>query len=132
MTVVFFDRQHIRAPYNGNPVSHQDDLRQLIKLAASDRPIICELVGASNKLLIGVSATDAFVQHSAKDGMPPYLMGFVDHGPLDKTACKEFFIGDIATPIPIKYLISIDLALEVASDFIACGNRSARISWEEI
>jgi Immunity protein Imm1 len=44
----------------------------------------------------------------------------------------EFLVGDTPTPIDGRYRIAFDELREVVAEFVATGERSNRVSWEEL
>jgi hypothetical protein len=45
---------------------------------------------------------------------------------------REFLMGNEPTPVPERYCIPPELAEDVAVHFVQEGERSSRVTWEEV
>jgi hypothetical protein len=132
MRAVFNDMQDHSSPLDGETVQDRQKLFALLDIAPDREPFICELVGENGyKLTLGIGNAVGFVQHSPSSGDVPYLVAV---GPeRDKEQeCAEFFAGDTATPVPLRYCLPFPMVKEIAGYFIETGERSPAVAWEEI
>jgi hypothetical protein len=44
----------------------------------------------------------------------------------------EFWIGDTATPVPLRYCVPLQTLHGIVADFLQTGEPSARVTWEEV
>jgi hypothetical protein len=112
----------------------EDHLQLLRVLEGCDgrAPFFAELVEEDgHKLLIGLGGAVGCVQFSSANGRPPYLMALAAHPNIGREAA-EFLCGGTATPVSIRYILPFEDIERIAIEFLQTGQRSSRISWEEI
>lgn len=132
MKAQFFDRQDRTSPHNGMVIADSPKIASLIEDMRNRPPFFCELVGEYGfNLLLGISDTLGCAQYSANDGSPPYLMATCREMETNEEF-MDFLTGNTDTPVPMKFCLSIETIKRIASDFIESGERSSRVSWEEI
>jgi len=133
MTTVFQDLQHEDNPQNGRILSNRDAVLSLLdQLARAERPYMCQFTGDDGfNLLIGIAHDFGCAQHSSNDGQPPFLMATSSIGS-SQPDDMEFLVGDTPTPIDGRYRLSFDELCEVVAAFVATGEGSSRVSWEQL
>jgi hypothetical protein len=131
MKAQFFDRQDETNPLNGTVLHDSSSLRDIIIRMQQRAPFLAELIGENGcALLLGLGSSDGCVQFSSTDGSPPYWMA-VGSDP-EGTGEQNFLIGNTATPVPRRYCISMERVEEIATTFLASGQRALDMVWEEI
>jgi hypothetical protein len=132
MSVEFFDRQDLLNPANGARIDSGDDLSRLLSSFLDRKPFFCELLADNGyKQLVGVGGGIGCVQHSARDGNPPYLMA-VANGGIKAASEIGFLIGNTATPISMHYCMPFETVKHITTYFLETGKRDPSVSWEEI
>jgi hypothetical protein len=133
MNTTFQDLQNADNPRNGLELSQPDTVVPLLEeLRTIEPPFMCQFTGDNGfNLMIGVAREFGCVQHSSNDGMPPFLMA-VSNGVASGRNEMEFLVGDTPTPIDGRYRIAFDELREVVAEFVATGERSNRVSWEDL
>lgn len=130
MIVTFADLQDEDNPGSGVSIDSPMSIRQLLEKRISLRhPVVCQLSHADgSNLVVGVSPTLGFAQYTASDAMPPYLMAVNESGP-ERRQAMDFAVGDTRTPIDGKFLIPMEVVIQVAEDYVVAGQRSDAVSW---
>ena len=133
MKVTFQDMQEPTSVARGRVLSAPGEVAQLFESFREGRsPFMFELIGENGQsLTIGYSDSVGAVQHAASDGRPPYLMA-VNEESLDDEAVVEFLAGGTPTPIPDQFCLPIYRVLAIAQEFVATGDRSSGVTWDEI
>jgi hypothetical protein len=132
MIVTFFDRQDEGNPLNGSSFSNSSALLDCLHKLSARPPFFCELENENGfKLLVGIGGHWSCIQHSRKDGLPPYLMA-VPREAQSRVPDMEFLMGNTGTPIRGRYVLKSELADELVSFFVKTGGRSDAAEWEEI
>jgi hypothetical protein len=132
MKVTFQDQQEPASVATGRVLSTPADVAQLFDALRGRPPFMFELIGENgDSLTIGYSDSVGAVQHAASDGRPPYRMA-VNEESLDDEAAVEFLAGGTPTPIPGRFCLPIQRVSAIAQEFVATGERSAVVTWEEI
>jgi len=133
MITTFQDLQDLDNPRNGQLLKERAAAVSLLQnLRAVEPPFMCQFTGNNGfNLIIGVADEFGCVQHSSNDGLPPYLMGISLTGMAARDD-MEFLVGDTPTPIDGRYRVNFDELRETVADFVATGERSTRVSWEEL
>ena len=132
VNVQFFDRQDSRGPHNGELVTDPHTLFAWLAETRGRPPFFLELLADNGyKLLVGVSDTLGCAQYSARDGSPPYMM--VTEGDMEsKDKYMVFLTANTDTPVPLQFCLPMATIREAMSDFIATGQMSTRVAWEEL
>ena len=65
------------------------------------------------------------------DGDLPYLMA-VSHNPPMRSGDAEFLTANTPTPVPARYILSVEELKEIALHFLETGERSDAFAWENI
>ena len=132
MKVTFQDQQEPTNVASGRVLSTPADMAQLFESLRGRAPFMFELIGENgHSLTVGYSDSVGAVQHAALDGQPPYMMA-VNEDAADDEVFVEFLAGGTPTPIPGRFCLPIDRVLAIAQDFIATGERSVAVTWDEI
>jgi|YelNatPaOPRAMG01_1025707.scaffolds.fasta_scaffold30913_4 hypothetical protein len=132
MNVIVQDLQEPQSAATGHVLSTPADVAQLFESFRGRAPFMFELVGErGNTLTIGYSDTLGAVQHAPSDGPPPYLMA-VNEEALDDEVFVEFLAGGTPTPIASRFCLPIQRVLAIAQEFVATGERSNAVTWDEI
>jgi hypothetical protein len=136
MNVEFFDRQDERNRLNGLRISETARLIELLdqlQVQLQRRtPFFYELIGENgHEILVGIDGNGGCVQYSRTDGSPPYFMA-LSAAPEQSEGFVEFLIGGTKTPVPSRYYLPTDAVHQIATYFQVTGERSPKISWEEI
>ena len=130
MIAQFFDRQDTANPMNGTMLDNSDELRKMLSELRSRQPFFAELIGENGyKLLLGIGFSDSCVQHSSADGSAPYLMAVAVEA---REGEVEFLIADTASPVPMRYCLSYETMVEIATHFLNSGERYPTVDWEEL
>jgi Immunity protein Imm1 len=133
MNVTVFDRQDTTNPINGTTFCRRDEIMRLIDSLKGREPFFLELIGSgANNLLVGIAANSACIQHSRKDGIPPYFMATEMKDQTNEERSMNFLINNTPTPISTRYCLPIELARHVVAQFVESGRRSDLVRWEEI
>jgi hypothetical protein len=132
MKATFTDLQDDDNPRNGQPLAGLPQVLQAIdELRAGERPRMCQVTtGNGDILVVGIGRDFGCVQHSRDDGLPPYLMA-VARVPLPAPDELEFAVGGTMTPIDRRYLIPMDQVADLVAQFVASGEISDAVAWEE-
>jgi Immunity protein Imm1 len=132
MSAIFLDLDDRSNPLNGSEVTTSRELCSVLDEYGARPAQFCELVAQNGfKLLLGVSSDLGCVQHSSCSGSPPYYMT-ANSSALDTKDCVKFSIDNEPTPVPRHYCLPMKLVKEIAVHFLATGERSAEVCWEEI
>jgi hypothetical protein len=132
MIVQYRNNQDKSDPQNGAIFAASTTLSGLLDNVRRRRPFIAELRGDNGfELVIGIGGDIGFVEHRRIDGDLPYLMARSAHPPM-KTGDVEFLTANTPTPIVARYILSFEELKEIASHFLATGERSDSVAWEEI
>ena len=131
MVVRFYDRQEEDNSLNGEDISKLGSLSEFLSKLQEKPAFFCELIGQSNKLLVGLGRVRSCAQFSGIAGEPPYLMAVGSAGDLDGDEL-EFLINDTATPVPFRYSLLNQEIINVIDSFVDSEKRSPLVSWEEI
>ena len=131
MNTTFQDLQHDDNPRNGEVIGDPLRVEALLdELQTTQPPFMCQFVGENGyDLTVGISPEIGCVQHSANDGSPPYLMAVE---PSARHQEMEFVVGDTTTPINGRYRLPFHTVKEVVATFVASGQRSRAVKWEEL
>ena len=131
MSVIFQDLQNKQNVLNGTRVADAPSLHALLEALKHREPFLFELAADSgDTLTIGLGADVGCVQHTGDGGDPPYRMAISET--VEDEGFLEFLAGGTPTPIPRKYCLPINAIEAIATEFVATGERSATVSWEEI
>jgi hypothetical protein len=132
MSTRFFDRQDMGNPINGAGINDALELRRALGDVRARPPFFAELLGDNGfKLLLGVGMPEGCVQFSAADGSPPYFMAIAPSAD-DRDGTVEFLLGDTPSPVPRRYCLAYEDALDIAATFVPTGQRKSDVRWEEI
>ena len=132
MKITFFDRENNSNPLNGTTISDVGKLESVLESLRSREPFVCALQGENGyELTIGIAATSGSVQHCPSNGDPPYLMALGENE-IATDEHVEFLMGGTPSEISTRYIISFEVLKQIAAEFLATGNRSNIVSWEEI
>jgi hypothetical protein len=133
MNTTFQDLQDDDNPRNGQVLDERQMVVTLLQdLRNIDPPFMCQFTGDNGfNLMVGVAHDFGCVQHSSNDGLPPFLMAVPTRAPAHRSEI-EFLVGDTPTPIDGRYQLAFDDLREVVAEFVATGERSDRVSWEEL
>ena len=133
MNTRFQDLEHEHNPRNSEVLSDRPSVMALLdELRGVQPPFMCQFIGDNGfNLTVGINRDFGCVQHSANEGMPPYLMAVATSGPPDQ-GDMEFVVGDTATPIDGRYRLPFDTLTEIVAEFVTSGERSSEVSWEEL
>ncbi len=133
MKAEFQDMQDRDNALNGTSVSDVKSVHALFKSFSGRQPFGFLLIGDNGMTLtLGYSDECGTVQHGTSDGAPPYLMAVNEVVADDDEEYVEFLAGGTPTPIPKKYCLPVNAVEAIAAEFVASGNRSAAVAWEEI
>ena len=131
MTVKFFDLQDDENPDNGTSVTDGPAVKVLLTRNVRRQPFVCRLVHEQQtELLIGLGASQCFVQHSSTNGDSPYLVAYLE-SERTKTDVREFLITNSPTEIRLRQCIPLSILLDVAAYYVETGERSPAVLWEE-
>jgi hypothetical protein len=130
MITTFQDLQYDDNPRNGQVVSDRSHLMALLNQLRTIRPpSMCQFIGNNGcNLTVGIDQGSGCVQHSTNDGAPPYLMAI---GRQADNRQMQFVVGGTETPIDGRYRLPFDILREVVANFVATGERSSSVLWEE-
>jgi immunity protein Imm1 of predicted polymorphic toxin system len=132
MILQYRNNQDKSDPQNDAFFVESNDLADFLDSARTKNPFIAELRGDNGfELVIGIGGNFGCVEHIAINGDLPYLMAMSFH-PLLTNGEVEFLTANTPTPIAARYILSFDELKEVALHFLATGERSHSVSWEEI
>jgi hypothetical protein len=132
MKVTFQDQQEPTNVASGRVMNTPAEVAQLFESLRSRPPFMFELVGEhGHSLTVGYSNSVGAAQYAGSDGRPPYLMA-VNEESLDDEAVVEFLAGGTPTPIAGRFCLPIQRVLEIAQRFVATGERSNAVTWDEI
>ncbi len=132
MSVIFQDMQDAHNELNGTRIGDASNLHLLLDAFRRRQPFLFELnADGGDTLTIGIGADVGCVQHTGGDGDPPYLMA-LNEAVADDEGFVEFLAGGTPTPIPKKYCLPVSVVEAIAAEFVASGNRSPAVAWEEI
>jgi hypothetical protein len=133
MNARFQDLEHENNSRNGQALHDGASVRALLNELRSTQPaFMCQISGDNGfNLIVGIDRDAGCVQHSASNGMPPYLMALSDDEDNDQRE-MNFLVGGTATPIDGRYRVTYELLAEIVSEFVASGERSNKVSWEEL
>jgi hypothetical protein len=132
MKATFRDQQEPANVASGRVLSTPAEVAQLFESLKGRPPFMFELIGENGySLTIGYSDSVGAVQHAASDGRPPYLMA-VNEKSLDDEAVVEFLAGGTPTPIPGRFCLPVQRVSTIAHEFVATGQRTGDVTWEEI
>ena len=96
------------------------------------KPFLFELRRDNGLMLtVGFAGDRGCVQYSSSDGSPPYLLAVVED-PTDGGQFVEFLAGDTPTAISRRFCLPIEQVQEIAVHFLASGERTGAVLWEEI
>lgn len=128
----FLDLQQEDAnPLNGSIIG-PDELAAVLRSGSLREPFLCELTtNSETRLTLGIGPGEGCVQYSSADGEPPYLMAR-SAKELPAGEEMEFLAGGTLTPISGRFRIPMELIEETAARFLATGERSENVEWEEI
>lgn len=132
MKAVFNDMQDPSSGLDGATVHDRGDLSTLLESVLDRKPFGCELEGENGyKLTLGIGKEVCFVQHGPSNGDPPYLLAL---GPQDfwKHECADFLVGDTPSPIPQRFCLPFEMAIDIVAYFLETGERCPAVCWEEI
>jgi hypothetical protein len=130
--VTFTDLQDDDSPWNNRLLVGKLQVSQVLgDLRLAQRPTMCQFtISSRGSVLVGISRDFGCVQHSREDGLPPYLMA-VSRVSLAAPDELEFAVGGTMTPIDRRYLISMEQVAEVVAHFVASGELSDAVAWQE-
>jgi hypothetical protein len=132
MNVEFFDRQNDQNPLNGLNVDQKSRLSELLDQLQGQLPFFSELLGQNGyKVLIGIGGPRGCVQFSRSDDEPPYLMALSHNPDYSMEGVASLIRGEL-THVPSRYCIPFETVKDIAEHFMMTGERSLRVSWEEI
>jgi hypothetical protein len=133
MNARFQDLENEQNPRNGEVLSDRPSVVALLdKLRGIQPPFMCQFVGDNGfNLTVGIDREFGCVQHSANDGMPPYLMAVSTNAGSDDREL-EFVVGGTATPIDGRYRLRFHTVTEVVAEFVTSGQKSSKVVWEEL
>jgi len=132
MSATFHDLQQPDHPLNRTRLDDGSAVRQLFTALRCREPFIFELCGSTGfRLLIGLANEQAAVQFGATDGEPPYMMA-IGENRTSQHGFIEFLVGGTLTPIPRRFVLSIEMATVIAIEFVSSGRKSSLVNWEEI
>ncbi len=116
---------------NGTILESAAALTELFQCLSHREPFIFELRSENGvTLTVGFAVDRGFVQYSSSDGLPPYLVARADARRDGDDI--EYLAGGTLTPIAGKFCLRIEQVEEIATHFLASGDRSGTVIWEEI
>jgi hypothetical protein len=131
MTVAFYDYDDQANHLNGTAIHDKSRLFQLLQGMRNRSPFICKLVGENGyNLLVGIGKF-GFVQHSACNGDPPYLVA-VSPNTEPEDGEFEFMCGGTPTPISMRNCLPFDDVLQIAGYFQETGRTYPGVAWERV
>lgn len=97
---------------------------------------VCQLEGENGFMLtIGVGNEVGCVQHSRIDGDSAYLVALAPSYQGDEEEGEEndleFLCGNTPSPIPKRNILPFAMVKKIVAYFVATGERSPAVSWEE-
>jgi hypothetical protein len=117
---------------NGKPIDSVEQLSELLHRRRNQRPFVAALNAENGfEITFGVSTDRCAVQYAGADSSPPYLMA-VSPRPSMTRGYVEFFCGGTPTPFAARYIISFAELEEIALHFLETGERSSKVSWQEL
>ena len=117
----------------GRSISSAEQLISAIERVSTGLPSCHELVGDNGyALMMGIGRTLGCVEHSRKNGAPPYLMATTPDAKRSGDGEIEFLMGDTPTPILKRYCLPLDIIKKIAVHFLKTGERSSAVEWEEV
>ena len=129
--MTFHDLQQVENPKNGMALSSPASASDLLASLGVRDPFIFELRSeAGYTLTIGFGGAFGFVQWSAVDGAPPYMVAIADVSSVVGTRC--FLAGGQQTEIPGRFCLPIERVEDIVAEFVTTGERSRSVVWEEI
>jgi hypothetical protein len=133
MSVIFQDLQDKHNALNGTRVGDGPSLHVLLDAMRQREPFLFELnADGGDTLTVGLASDVGCVQHTGSEGSPPYLMAVNEVVADDDQEFVEFLAGGTPTPMPKKYCLPVNAVEAIAAEFVASGNRSAAVAWEEV
>jgi hypothetical protein len=132
MIVQYRNNQDKSDPQNGMVFTDPISLSGLLDARRSKTPFIAELRGINDfELVIGIGGDLSFVEHRRINGDLPYLMA-VSRRPPVNAGEVAFLTANTPTPIQARYILRFAELKEIALHFLATGERSKSIFWEQI
>lgn len=132
MIVQYRNNQDKSDPQHNAFFTEGRNLAEILDNARGRAPFIAELRGDNGfELVIGIGGDFGCAEHTAINGDLPYLMAMSPHPPLT-TGEVEFLTANTPTPIAARYILNFLELKEIALHFLATGERSGSVSWEEI
>ena len=132
MNVTFHGLQQFAGPMKGTRTESISSIDGLFRSLRGRKPFLFEMRGDNGiTLTIGYSDECGTVQYGSSDGLPPYLMA-VANDAADDSDFVEFLSGGTPTPISRRFCLPIERVGKIAADFLARGNKSESVIWEEI
>lgn len=131
MSLIYRDLSQVKPTSTGFVIDSIAGLTRLIDMGKNRIPFMCELEGEVNKLTVGIGNELGCVQHSARNGSPPYLMA-LSQNPVDDEAFCEFVVANTPTPVRRKFCLPMMEVQSIVSEFFDTGGQSTRWKWDEI
>ena len=132
MKVRYLNQQDGSDPMNGTVVAESVDLAEFLDSKQNESPFVAELRGDNGFMLVfGIGGGIGCVEHRSTDGHPPYLMAVSPDRPI-KSGDIEFMCGGTPTPIPARNILRFAELRQIATHFLATGERSDLVSWEPV
>ena len=132
MKIRYINQQNKSDSMNGAVIEESVKLAELLNNKRNEPPFLGELSGSNGyHIEFGIGGDIGCVQFSRMDGDPPYLMAVSTNPPI-KSGYVEFLISNTPTPFAARYIISFDELKEVVLHFMKTGERSNRVSWQEL
>jgi hypothetical protein len=118
---------------NGKLLKDRSTIVELLDALREARPpVMCQFVGDNGfNLTIGIDDDFGCIQHSRNDGLPPYLMAIDPAWRASGSGDMEFVVGGTLTPIEGKYRVPFGMLRDVVLEFMASGDRSETVGWQE-
>jgi hypothetical protein len=131
MIVTFYDGEDQTNHLHGTAIRDNSRLFHMLRSMRNRSPFICKLVGENGYYLdVGIGKV-GFVQYSACDGNPPYLIAVSPNSePGDNYV--EFMTGGTPTPISTRYCLPFDEVLQIVGYFLETGRTCPRVAWERV
>jgi hypothetical protein len=132
MKVILHDFQEgSNGLFDGVEVADAEKLRDILNQLQRRDPFIMELEGDNGyRLTVGIGGPVSCIQHSSRDGEPPYLVAVIN-GVGQPLGLNDhvFLCGGQPTEIPGSRCVPFSVLQSVALYFLQTGGRSSVVNW---
>jgi hypothetical protein len=120
--------------FDGFQVDDSDKLCDILDQLHRREPFILELEGGNGfRLAVGIGGPASCIQHSSKDGEPPYMVAVLkDAWQRPGAGDRVFLCGGQPTEIRGSHCVPYSVLRSVASYFLQTGDRSMEVDWVEV